>query len=111
MLRPGGWLVMTDIVFSRARVNPRIPEVNFLRDIEHFERVVADAGFVDARVEDARDRTVAPFNTFVLTERLARAIANPNPADLGTLAHSILECTEWHVTIDHYLLVHTHKPR
>jgi SAM-dependent methyltransferase len=55
VLKPGGQLALTDILFRRAagRIRRRLPAENYVPDMAAYHRLYADAGFTDVQVLDA----------------------------------------------------------
>jgi SAM-dependent methyltransferase len=55
VLKPGGRLVLSDILVARwaARLNPRMGSHNYIRDLGDYERLYREAGFGDVTVTDA----------------------------------------------------------
>jgi SAM-dependent methyltransferase len=54
VLKPGGWLVLSDILLKRPLVSmPAIPKENCVTEVDHYRRIVEGAGFEYARIFDA----------------------------------------------------------
>lgn len=55
VLRPGGHLVLSDILIRRwaARGNPTVPSRNYVKDLPAYRRVCEQAGFADIEIVDA----------------------------------------------------------
>ncbi len=64
VLRPGGRLVLSDILLARwaARLSPVVPAGNAVDEVEAYKSLFAQAGFSDVTVVDATDETWRPFS-------------------------------------------------
>ncbi|MBT3069483.1 methyltransferase domain-containing protein [Rhodomicrobium sp. Az07] len=65
VLKPGGTLVMTDMLF-RGFMKPignfgQVPPANFMRDLDEYRRRMANAGFVNIDVRDATRACLGGF--------------------------------------------------
>lgn len=52
VLKPGGHLLLTDVLFRQHNI-PRIPAENFVRDVDSYKRILEGAGFESVRIIDA----------------------------------------------------------
>ena len=81
VLKPGGALVMTDILYRRMskRLARRahLPAANRIRNVEEYRRVLVTAGFRDVEVIDATDRCSAPFTRRLLLWPLRNLLTDP----------------------------------
>jgi MPBQ/MSBQ methyltransferase len=63
VLRPGGRLVLSDVMASKwgARLNPRMGEHNYVRDLQEYRALYARAGFRDVEIVDATNECWTRF--------------------------------------------------
>lgn len=64
VLRPGGHLVLSDILLVpwAARLSPVVPSINAIGDIGAYRSLFSQAGFDDIAVVDATNQTWRPFS-------------------------------------------------
>ena len=96
VLRPGGVLSLTDMLFSDADViGPwMIPQANRLRSIADYEQVLRESGFTQIAVEDVTAVTWRPFC------RVMRAGFGGDAATMDAIEGSV----------SHYLVVRATRP-
>jgi SAM-dependent methyltransferase len=71
VLRPGGWLALSDLLMTRG--TPLVPAANHLRSLEEYAALLRRCGFVDVRVQDATRETWQSFRRRFTDFVLARA--------------------------------------
>lgn len=83
VLRPGGLLLVTDLVTHRSRVNAwrarlglpmSVPMVNELTRAEDYRALVEQAGFAEVAIRSELDRTLVPFGPRFLASCLRNAV-------------------------------------
>lgn len=63
VLRPGGSLVLADILIPRwaTTLSPRVPQENFVEDPAAYVRLLEEVGFEVVSIQDVTPTTVRPF--------------------------------------------------
>ena len=118
VLKPGGRLVMTDILFIKAagRLRRDVPMANYVRDIEAYRDMYRRAGFQDVEIVEATKECWIGFRQHLmrwLREKARDRERGPGqPGRLRILAASVL-IGMWvamlRVGIRHYVLVSAKK--
>jgi MPBQ/MSBQ methyltransferase len=69
VLKPGGWLVLSDILLPRFMVPfavpLQIPRANFVKDIPSYRKQLQDAGFEAIDVQNATDVCLGEFRRYL----------------------------------------------
>ena len=108
VLRPGGRLVMTDILFASI-LPPTVPKVNAIRTRSEYRGALAEQGFTDVVVENAFDVTVRPAVRNVL--RFAwKLLMRDGLAQVRPFLLTAIEAAWWRFLFREYLLVSAQKP-
>ena len=111
VLQPGGWLVLSDIIFRSTQWigNWMVPRENLVSTVDEYWAVLAGVGFNDTDVVDV---TGASWNAFVdrNLHLLARAheLGNVDRAQFSERRQYLLALR--HETVRHYVLAATRKP-
>jgi len=109
VLKPGGHLVLSDILFPRwvGKWNPRQTEKNYVQDLREYRDVYRRAGFQDVKIVDATRECWKGFRKHLARwqrkQMLLRRVA------LRTSGTSMLRLLGGTLTIRHYLLVSARK--
>lgn len=71
VLKPGGRLVLSDILVRRwaATLNPRIPSANFVDGLEAYRDVYGEAGFASVEIQDVTRESWSSYLTHVVEYR------------------------------------------
>ncbi len=110
VLKPGGGLVMTDILYRSMPASlaerAHLPEANRLAAPELYRRALIAAGFRDVQVIDATDRCAASFTKNLFLWPFRRLAAEPSNyrAFLPRLKVALTQGT-FSLFVKHYLLV------
>jgi len=74
VLRPGGHLVLSDILFSRifTGLAPMLPHENYVRGVEEYRRLCRSAGLTDVEIRDVTADSWKPYRTSALTHMSKR---------------------------------------
>ena len=75
VLRPGGHLVLSDVL-NREWVNPTLnPRDNYVPDTAHYANLLRKAGFHDVEIVDATEQCLIPFCKFRLDRISDQAVS------------------------------------
>ncbi len=111
VLKPGGHLVLSDILLSREaeeRRKYRFVE-NYLESPEHYEKALRDCGFTDLRVEDATEACVhGSFRHLVTFSHRKLLDGEMTPESLKNFMKRVIEFVP---EIRYYLLACGRKPQ
>ena len=109
VLKPGGRVVLSDMLFPKwvGRWNPRLPEANYVQDLEEYKHLCLRVGFKDIEVVDA---TVACWRRFRkhLAQWQCRQVLSRR-VDLRTASRSLLRLLAGTLMLKHYVLVSARK--
>lgn len=85
LLQPGGYLLLTDMLFPRwaVRLNRRVPNENWLPDVAAYQQLLTDVGFQPLTVRDITAQSWTPFQEQAARWRLEQR----NAGRIGPLAH------------------------
>jgi hypothetical protein len=111
VLKPGGRLVLSDILFQSKeiqRLSPYMPASNYVRDLPEYESLYRRAGFVDVKIVNAtnecRNQFIKHYRKFLNDKFLAAEI------DWRTAAKRKLSLFVSYMSMSYYLLVGARKP-
>jgi MPBQ/MSBQ methyltransferase len=109
VLKPGGHLVLSDILFPRwvGKWNPRQTEKNYVQDLGEYRDVYLRAGFQEVEVVDATRECWEGFRKHLIQwqgkQMLSRRV------DLRTASRSILRVLAGTLMLKQYVLVSARK--
>jgi SAM-dependent methyltransferase len=108
VLRPGGRLVVSDILIRRwaASVNPSVPSRNYVKDLPAYRRVYERAGFMDIEIVDATKECWTEFSW--RSRRWMRAHAG-RQIGVPRYARLLLRYAALHLALRNYELVSATK--
>jgi SAM-dependent methyltransferase len=115
VLKPGGTLVLSDILFRRgvAWLGVHLPKANLVSNIDAYRRPMQAAGFTDIEVEDATDACLGGFR-----RNLANWAQSPDNANQKRFGRKLLLSLGCKVVAAYfglicrtYLLVAARKPQ
>lgn len=71
VLKPGGFLVLSDIMFSHLahRTSKQVPAANYVKTTEQYKQLYLRAGFQEVEVVDALDNVLGGFRRYMLRWR------------------------------------------
>ena len=109
VLRPGGHLVLSDILFARwvGKWNPRQSEKNYVRDLREYRAVYLRAGFQEVEVVDATTECWEGFRRHLIQWQCKQVLSRR--VDLRTASRSILRVLAGELMLKHYVLVSAKK--
>jgi SAM-dependent methyltransferase len=108
VLKPGGYLALSDILFARMRRSRKLPPGNFVPDLDAYRDVCVRAGFTDVEVIDATGECWEGFRRSLLRwgrTRLLRPPRGPVQAAAIGLWVGLLS-----LVVRRYVLVRARKP-
>jgi ubiquinone/menaquinone biosynthesis C-methylase UbiE len=111
VLRPGGCLALSDILFRSPFVTSlgnRIPVANHVPDLRRYQEPYTRCGFEDVRVVEARAYCWERFRDESLAFVRAKVLVGRLP--WGALRQVETGLRRWDWAIGHYLLVSARKP-
>jgi ubiquinone/menaquinone biosynthesis C-methylase UbiE len=106
VLKPGGRLVLTDVLF-RQHHTQRIPRSNYVRDIEWYKRVLEDAGFESSNVINATGPCLVGFSRHALPYAKTRLISGA--INWGTYLATVAWIGRGMQVLNAYILVSARK--
>ena len=109
VLKPGGYLVASDMLFRRwvGRANRRLPEANYVRNLEDYRSLCLRAGFQEAKVFDATDMCWNRFCRHLARWSSKRLLSGKlGPRTFGKHMFRILSGI---VALQHYILIWARK--
>jgi SAM-dependent methyltransferase len=110
LLKPGGRLMLSDILFPRwaMRLNPRLPRQNWITDLEDYRGLYRRAGFRKVTVIDATRETWRAFYEHLRRWRREKLRAGEIrlPSYLGMVVRNFVS----NLGVKRYLLVAATKP-
>jgi len=109
VLKPGGHLVLSDMLFPRwvGKWNPRQTEKNYVRDLREYREVYLRAGFEAVEVVDATRECWDGFRRNLMQWQGKQLLSRR--VDLRTFSRSMLRLLAGTVMLKQYLLVSARK--
>lgn len=109
VLKPGGHLVLSDMLFPRwvGKLNPRQSEKNYVRDLREYRDLYLRAGFQEVEVVDATRECWHGFRKHLA--RWQRRQVLSRRVDLRTASRSLLRVLAGTLMLKHYVLVSARK--
>jgi MPBQ/MSBQ methyltransferase len=108
VLKPGGTLAMSDVIFSWY-LPPTIPRINHLRSGSEYGALLQRAGFNHIRVDDEFERVVTPASEKVRRFAWLKLREHGLPR-LKSFMAIWLGATAWRYAFREYLLISATKP-
>ena len=109
MLKPEGYLVLSDILVRRwaVRWNPRIPEKNWVKDLQEYRNLYRRVGFQNVQLIDATNESWGKFYKYSFRWRLYKFLKR----ELDPISYigSVLRNFVADIGLKHYLLVSAEK--
>lgn len=110
ILRPGGRLVLSDMLWSAwaHRKIPHLPLANHVKSMEEYEPLYREAGFEEVSVRDITSQSVLAYCRSALRKMPLLSLRHGNPLFLlaGLTFVTFLRCC-----VQHYLIVCARTPR
>ena len=108
VLKPGGHLALSDILFVKTRRSRKLPRQNFVADVDAYRDVYAGAGFADIEITDATDECWGGFRRSLLRWGRGRLVKPPRgPIQAAAI---VLWVGLLSLAVRRYLLVRVRKP-
>lgn len=109
VLKPGGHLVLSDILFPRwvGKWNPRQTEKNYVQDLREYRDVCRRAGFQEVEVVDATRECWEGFRNHLMQWQCKQMLSRR--VDLRTFGKSMLRLLAGTLMLRQYLLVSARK--
>jgi MPBQ/MSBQ methyltransferase len=109
VLKPGGHLVLSDILFPRwvGKWNPRQTEKNYVQDLREYRDVYLRAGFQEVGVVDATRECWEGFRKHLMQWQREQVLSRR--VDLRTFSRSMLRLLAGTFMLKQYLLVSAKK--
>lgn len=109
VLKPEGYLVLSDILVRRwaVRWNPRIPEKNWVKDLQEYRNLYRRVGFQNVQLIDATNESWGKFYKYSFRWRLYKFLKR----ELDPISYigSVLRNFVADIGLKHYLLVSAEK--
>jgi len=106
VLKPGGYLVLSDILMSRR--TPHQPEANYTKNLEEYEKLFLYAGFKNVTIIDATEecwKRFSRYNQRYFANKLFRG-----EIGIGTYRWLVARILMSLQTVNYYLLASARKP-
>lgn len=109
VLKPGGYLVLSDILVPRwaSKWNPRQTEKNYVQDLRAYRDVYLRAGFQEVELVEATRECWEGFRRHLMQWQRKQVLARR--VDLRTFSRSMLRLLAGTLMLKHYLLVSARK--
>jgi MPBQ/MSBQ methyltransferase len=109
VLKPGGHLVLSDMLFARwvGKWNPRQSEKNYVRDLREYRDVYLRAGFQEVEVVDATRECWEDFRRHLMQWQRKQVLSRR--VDLRTFSRSMFRLLAGTLILKHYVLVSARK--
>jgi len=110
LLRPGGHLVLSDILFPKwaVRLNPLLPQRNWVTDLKEYRDIYLRIGFREVRVMDVTRETWTAFYNH--SRRWCHEKLKAGEIGIALYLIIILRDFAANLGVKHYLLVSARKP-
>jgi ubiquinone/menaquinone biosynthesis C-methylase UbiE len=113
ILKPGGYLVLSDIIFARipGKQYRHTPDANLVKDVEVYTSVYRKAGYYDIRIIDASQQCWIEYrrNSLRWMFRNGVALYNAGRASIGDGGRALIGLFLLSAVVKRYLLVSARK--
>jgi len=110
VLKPGGWLALTDVFFRFQPPSRIIPPANRIRTLDAYKQLYLDAGLSSPKIEHALKPSWQSCRNALKRFSRERLKKNPDPTYLKEYMLNELRCRIYDAAIADYLLVWSSNP-
>ena len=110
VLKPGGSLIMTDIIFRFVLPSDIIPSENHVKDITAYKKLLKTIGYCSLSVDDSIKETWKSCRNRLIKWLLKRAYRGNNKRTAGRdLCTTLIRSLLYDIAFKHYILIHAQK--
>ncbi|PIQ23872.1 hypothetical protein COW36_13625 [bacterium (Candidatus Blackallbacteria) CG17_big_fil_post_rev_8_21_14_2_50_48_46] len=110
VLKPGGWLVLSDVQFRFPPPERIIPPANHFRNLAQYRQIYLDAGFESPTLRSVMKPTWKSCRDALRKYALKRLLQSPSPQSLKEWSLNEVRCKLYDAVMQDYLLVSVYKP-
>ncbi len=110
VLKPGGWLALSDVRFKFPPPARIIPPANHFHHLREYAQIYTDAGFEPAVIRSVLKPTWKGCRNALRAYALKRLKRQPSPQTFKEWSMNELRCQLYDAVFSDYLLVNVRKP-